>query len=300
MGVYTEVFKQLFEELGCNVLIPPLINQETIKLGVRHSSDMMCFPYKICLGNFIQALENGANTLIMFDSKGTCRFKHYHYIQKQILEDLGYNFEMHVINRINFLRFFKKINPNLSYLKIMKEIRNYYLKIKEKEKQYYKMPENPEIKIGIIGEIYTVLEPAINYDIVNKLKRMNVGVHVSTLLSHFIKHNIGLDFDKKKEKKEAKKYLKDRIGGHGKQSIYNSIWYAKNNFDGIIHLLPLSCMPETTIEMVVDRISNIYNIPVYRFPIDENKFEAGFNTRIETFVSLLKRKKQVEQKCVII
>jgi predicted nucleotide-binding protein (sugar kinase/HSP70/actin superfamily) len=54
-------------------------------------------------------------------------------------------------------------------------------------------------------------------------------------------------------------------------------------------------MPETTIEMLMNRVGQKYKIPIYRFPIDENRFEAGFDTRIETFISVLRRKK----KCIL-
>ncbi|GAI62085.1 unnamed protein product [marine sediment metagenome] len=102
------------------------------------------------------------------------------------------------------------------------------------------------------------------------------------------------DFDKRAEKREAKQLLSEEMGGHGFESIYNTAWYGKNRFDGIIHLLPLSCMPESTVEILLDQVANKYEIPIYRFPIDENNFEAGFNTRLETFVSMLNRKKKNE------
>jgi predicted nucleotide-binding protein (sugar kinase/HSP70/actin superfamily) len=84
------------------------------------------------------------------------------------------------------------------------------------------------------------------------------------------------------------------MGGHGFESIYNTIFYGKHGFDGVIHLMPLSCMPESTVEVLVDQMAHKYEIPLYRFPIDENNFEAGFNTRLETFVSMLRRKKKNE------
>jgi predicted nucleotide-binding protein (sugar kinase/HSP70/actin superfamily) len=45
------------------------------------------------------------------------------------------------------------------------------------------------------------------------------------------------------------------------------------------------------VEVPMNMIGEDYNIPIYRFPIDENMFEAGFDTRLETFIKLLKRKK---------
>ncbi|GAI67652.1 unnamed protein product, partial [marine sediment metagenome] len=134
-----------------------------------------------------------------------------------------------------------------------------------------------------------------NFDIVRKLQRMGVGVDVSLTLSHFIKKALKLDyFDKRAEKREAKQLLSEEMGGHGFDSIYNTAWYGKHGFDGVIHLMPLSCMPESTVEVLVNQVAQKYNIPLYRFPLDENNFLAGFTTRIETFVSMLRRKKKNE------
>lgn len=64
IGKYTRVFYNLLEGLGLKVLPPPPITEQTVKLGVRYSADMMCYPFKITLGNFIEAIEGGANCLI--------------------------------------------------------------------------------------------------------------------------------------------------------------------------------------------------------------------------------------------
>ena len=99
MGYYTEIFEFLATELGFEPLIPPKTTQETIKLGVRHSSDMVCFPFKSTLGNLIQGLENGADVLILTMPNPnhrlleTCRFCFYYPIQDEILKRLGYKFE---------------------------------------------------------------------------------------------------------------------------------------------------------------------------------------------------------------
>jgi len=53
-----------------------------------------------------------------------------------------------------------------------------------------------------------------------------------------------------------------------------------------------NCMPESTVETLVDHVAEKYNVPLYRFPIDENNFEAGVNTRLETFISMLRRRRK--------
>lgn len=299
IGHYTEVFEYLATELGFEPLTPPKTTQQTIKLGVRHSSDMVCFPFKSTLGNLIQGLEAGANTLLLTgvnpDAKKreTCRFTFYYHIQVQILQRLGYEFETVYINKAgrNLIRTFKEVNPSLSAFRILKMIRAAWAKIKEIEDREYRFEES-DINIGIVGEVYTLWEPAINHDIFNKLKKMGVGVDIALKGSMWLKHQFSGDSHYVPYLKEIKDYLPKPIGGHGTESLYHTMQYAKRGFDGVIHLLPLSCMPETLVEMPMNFISEDFGIPIYRFPLDENNFEAGFDTRLETFIKLLKRNKR--------
>lgn len=301
MGPYTEVFEYLVTQLGAKPITPPKITQKTIKLGVRHSSDMVCFPFKVTLGNIIQGLDMGADTILAVgvtpdDEAAKCRFTYYYHIQEEILRRMGYKFDMIYIRGsvkglLETFKDIKKINPTFGYLKTMRLIKNTLKKIDKIEKKEYKFVKK-DINVGIVGEVYTLWESGVNYDIINKLRKMDVGVDLSFKLTDFL--GVQLFFNKENEhyEDEVKKYFPKRIGGHGFESIQNTIRYAHEGFDGVIHLLPLSCMPETTVEMSMNMISEDYNIPVYRFPIDENFFETGFDTRLETFIKLLKRNKK--------
>ena len=86
----------------------------------------------------------------------------------------------------------------------------------------------------------------------------------------------------------AEKYFNGTLGGHGKQNIANLLELVDKNIGGVIHLLPMSCMPETSIEPFVNAICRDSNTPLLRIPIDENTAEANLETRLETFVELIK------------
>jgi predicted nucleotide-binding protein (sugar kinase/HSP70/actin superfamily) len=293
MGFYTEIFEDLLRDCGAEVIPTKQINQTIIKKGVKYSSDMMCFPFKVVMGCFIDGLERGADTLMMWGAQNTkCRIGQYYNIAEQLLRDSGYEFEMINIHGspIGVMGSLSKIGDK-NVFQVMGAVKKHWKVILEEEKKNFPFYENADIKIGITGEIYTLLEPYINYDIIKKLQNMGVAVDVSTKLSHFLTHRINIK-SKLHEKKELKPYIQGDIGGHGNYSLYSTIQYAKKGYDGVVHLLPLSCMPETTVEMLMDRVGRQYDIPIYRFPIDENRFEAGFDTRIETFISILRRRKK--------
>ena len=62
-----------------------------------YSPEFACLPLKINIGNFIEALEKGADTIIMAGGVGPCRFGYYGEVQREILKDLGFDFEMIIL-----------------------------------------------------------------------------------------------------------------------------------------------------------------------------------------------------------
>ncbi|MDI6704008.1 MAG: CoA protein activase [bacterium] len=135
MGNNWVAFKGLLETLGAQVIVPPRITKRTIDLGVKYSPEFVCFPFKVNIGNFIEALEAGADTLVMVGGTGgTCRFGFYNIVQKRILDDLGYKFDMIVFRDDNFweilFKKFRKIGEDSSISKIIKAFRVLWWKAK--------------------------------------------------------------------------------------------------------------------------------------------------------------------------
>ncbi|MBI2303531.1 MAG: CoA protein activase [Chloroflexi bacterium] len=94
MGHIYVPLRTLFREVGVEMVVPPLNSRRTLTLGAKHSPEFVCIPFKLTLGNFIEALEMGADTLVMAAGPGLCRFGYYAKIQERILRDQGYHFEM--------------------------------------------------------------------------------------------------------------------------------------------------------------------------------------------------------------
>ena len=59
----------------------------------------------------------------------------------------------------------------------------------------------------------------------------------------------------------AAPYLPELVGGHGRDTIGNTILYAKRGFDGIIQLAPFTCIPEIVSRTILPRVSRDYDIP---------------------------------------
>ncbi len=104
--------KSLLSNLGHEVILPPPNTKRTLDLGVRYAPEYCCLPLKIVLGNFIEAIEKGADTIIMVGGWGPCRFGYYAEIQRMILKSLGYKFKMIILEvpRGNLIRILRSVN----------------------------------------------------------------------------------------------------------------------------------------------------------------------------------------------
>ena len=117
-NVYIPV-KAIAQKLGASdkeLIIPPPTSQRTLDLGVKYSPVEACLPFKLTLGNLIEASELGAEVLVQARGTGICRLGYYSKNQEQILHDLGYN--------IRFVHLDVSHHKIWSFLKLVKDMTN--------------------------------------------------------------------------------------------------------------------------------------------------------------------------------
>lgn len=148
------------------------------------------------------------------------------------------------------------------------------------------------LKVGIVGEIYVLLEPSSNLEMEETLGNLGVEVERSMFLTGWTRDNTWNETTQGMTVKEAAaSYLPELVGGHGRDSIGNTILCARRGFDGMIQLAPFTCIPEIVARTILPRVSKEYEIPVLTFFLDEQTGKAGMTTRLEAFTDLMKRKK---------
>ncbi len=210
----------------------------------------------------------------------------------------------YISNKTVVNKAWKEALEDYSKIKGSKDIKKVEKKAVEKINQYdYKLPCAEErIKIGIVGEIYVVMEPSVNNNVEEILNMYGAEVERSQYLSQYIDETLIPFAGKEAEKifKKAEEYIEIVIGGHAKQSIGHIIDYKERGFDGVIHLKPFGCLPEIISQSMLDKISDDINIPIFSLSIDEQTAQANMMTRLEAFIDLIKYRKSanVERKIV--
>lgn len=154
------------------------------------------------------------------------------------------------------------------------------------------------LQIAIIGEIYTIIDPFSNLYIEDKLISQGVSVTRKLNTSWWLKDTIikPLKLNGIGVKYNSKDYLPYWVGGHGRECVAEAVTAQKKGCDGAIQIFPLGCMPEVVSKAILPNISKNINMPIMSLVVDEMTGEAGFNTRIEAFVDLLERRKEL---CII-
>ena len=84
------------------------------------------------------------------------------------------------------------------------------------------------------------------------------------------------------------------IGGEAFWVLGEYINWAQHHFDGFVHIYPFTCMPEITAKSIISKwySERIFDLPPMFFAFDEHAGEAGFVTRLESYVELLKTKQE--------
>lgn len=354
MGSLSVAMHGLLEDLGLDVVAPPPITKKTITLGVRHSPEFACFPLKINMGNFIEALDQGADTIVMAGGTGPCRFGYYAQVQREILRDLGYDFQMIVLEppqgqlqelteklkelcgerrwpeimralhtawkktkamdalhakslqlrprEQNKGQTGKVYEQALSHLAGARSPREVDRRLRECQSLLSEIPlyrDKDVLRIGLVGEIYMLLEPYANQEVEKVLGEMGVEVDRSIYISHWIKEHLVLSSlglkGSKQTKKAAAPYLNHFVGGHGWESVGDTVRYARRGYDGVIHILPFTCTPEIVAQSILPTVSREQGIPVISFSLDEQSGEAGFVTRLEAFLDLLQQRRSKQR-----
>ncbi len=154
------------------------------------------------------------------------------------------------------------------------------------------------LKLGIVGEIYTTIETASSFNADAILGNMGVEVDRYVTLScwvfgHILRNLVpGCGYDIDSRIKAARPYLGAAIGGHAVETIGNSVLYAQKGYDGILHIFPMTCMPEIAAKSILRRVQEDYGIPALSLVVDEMTGEAGCMTRLEAFVDLMRMRRK--------
>jgi len=277
-GLYAQLEKEILEDLGykyeCLVLEPPdkgiwqfikrvkkvigPVSWWKVIQGIRFAY------HKTCL---VDSLEKIVQEIRPREhAKGTA--------------DKIFNYSLHTIDQA----------------KSMAELEEAYGLAKQKLLHIPRDETKEVLKIAIVGEIYTLLEPFASLEIEKKLGYLGAHVTRSIYLSGWINEHLFRGLFAPRHNREfvacAAPYLNHFVGGHGQESIGAGVAFSRQGYEGVVQIAPFTCMPEIVAHTIFSRVSEDNDIPVMTVYVDEQSGQEGINTRLEAYIDLLCQKRK--------
>ena len=159
-------------------------------------------------------------------------------------------------------------------------------------------PSKEVLNVDLTGEIYLVCDQFSNQNITRELGKMGVQTRRSLTVSSFLKDAIIPKVFRKGEThlqrayRLAKPYLMRDIGGDSLECVSDVAYADERGIDGIIHISPFTCMPEIMSQNIFPAMRENCDIPILPLIMDEQTGKAGYLTRLEAFVDLMRRRKR--------
>ncbi|MFA4936875.1 MAG: 2-hydroxyacyl-CoA dehydratase [Patescibacteria group bacterium] len=184
-------------------------------------------------------------------------------------------------------RLFKIFLSELGRVRTKKDINQLRKKYEELFKEIEVVKPTKPVRVGIVGELYVLMEPFSNFNIEMELAKKGIEVYRFCSVSSILHDIFSFGTHITKLLRLASPYLKYHIGAHGTESVALAHKLIKQGFDGIIHLKPFGCMPEVNAMSALYRLSKDYKVPIIYFSFDAQTSETGIKTRLEAFYDML-------------
>ncbi|NLF40481.1 hypothetical protein GX586_13635 [bacterium] len=339
LGHYGPVFARGLEALGYECVNIPAATRVALEHGCAAAPEDMCLPFKLVLGVFMDGMDAGAEAIVMFDTRGTCRFRYYHELHAALLEETHRAPEVIVFTAwhgltliwrrgiFNALRTVAAWRFLLGLVRLIEHIEDRAWAARPCEQRRGETTAVMRACLDIaaavssrrelagarrridtlfdgiatardaappvavtVGEIYLLTEPASNLCLDETLGTLGIEVRraerLSTLISRVLPHN------RWRRARAARQYLPVPVGGHGLSSVADAVTHARAGVDGIIHLAPFGCMPETTVRPLIRAIGDAHDVPVLTLTFDEQAAQSGLDTRLEAFADVLHERRR--------
>lgn len=287
---YYILWKTFFESLNCHIILSKETTKDIVELGEKYSVDESCLSSKIYIGH-VASLINKCDYILIprIDNYGkgkkVCvKFNGIYDVVKNIFNTkiLDYNIDVTKLQFefIGFLKMGLKISKNIP------KIIYSYIKAKQKQKQNdyinhvteLKKININKIKILLVSHPYIIYDKYLSANIIKYLNDNNIEI----IYADKLQKKISIEYSKELSNTLYFLYSKELIG---------AINYFKEIYDGIIFITSFPCGIDSLVnELVMRKI----NKPKLNLIIDNNNSMVGIETRLESFIDMIKERKNHE------
>lgn len=288
---YHILWETFFDELGIDYIISPDTDREIISNGTTYAIDEACLSSKIYLGH-VEWLIGKCDYILVprisnYGSNGTVctKFQAIYDVVANTFRDRGikllnYNidmksseFEIRALLKMGRFLGQKRSRSMRSYI-IAKQTEK-ACEIFEQNRQGDLLKEK-KLKILLVAHRYNIDDKFIGYPIINYLREMEVIPVIGDIVN-------------RKEAIAASAQISDTLPWAFNRELVGSISIYKDKVDGIILISSFPCGPDSLVNEIILR--RVKDKPVLNLILDGQEGSAGIETRLDSFIDIIKFKK---------
>jgi predicted nucleotide-binding protein (sugar kinase/HSP70/actin superfamily) len=182
------------------------------------------------------------------------------------------------------------------YSKLFQEIVNArdfseYKRIKRDINELLKLypPDHNCLHFGLTGDPFSLREPYSHQFTDRKLGYM--GVIVDKFNNNLIKKKMN------SKKVEIKDFIKNNHGVFTNNAIARINNYTNKAYDGIVFISPFNCTPNDSLRNQLGMIQEKTGMPMLSLIFDSHTCSTGLQSRLEAFIDMVYRKKNIIPIC---
>lgn len=291
---YRHLWETFFTELGCEIVLSPDTNKQVLKDGISYAIDESCLSSKIYIGHVYSLIGKcdyilipriasfGKNEMVCSKFQAAYDVVNNTFKEEKI-KILDYNIDVNK-KQTEFKAFFK-MGKELKKKKF--DILRAYFMAKQAEKTYDQIElkkqeqllnDNSKLKILLVSHSYNMYDKLIGEPILNYLQELDCIPIIGNVLP-------------KNEAKVKAKEVSPTLPWTCNKELLGAIALYKNKVDGIILMTSFPCGPDSLVNEMIMR--KVKDRPIINLILDGQEGTAGVETRLESFIDIIKIKRDV-------
>jgi len=288
---YAPLWTTFFQSLGCEVIISPQTNRQILEQGIRHAIDENCLAVKIFLGHVQYLLDKVDYVFIphieclhpqermCVKLSGLADIVRNTFRAVRVLEyDVDVRKHQHETAELTRLG----LELNAHRPAVRAAVARAQMALREHqhaeiEQQTRALAVPSDCRVLIVAHAYIVEDALMGKTISRILKGLGVDVICADRVDQEAARTLSL----KLSADCYWTYSKELLGG---------IETYKQFVDGIIFLMAFPCGPDSLIYTLCQHV--LQNVPSCVLNLDELQGDAGLKTRLESFIDILRLKKE--------
>ncbi|KUO49523.1 MAG: hypothetical protein APF76_03165 [Desulfitibacter sp. BRH_c19] len=285
-------WESFFKNLNIETVVSPTTNKEILDSGVRLAVDEACIPVKLFLGH-VAYLMDKADFIFIPGIKSTEPKRYYCPQMIALPETTRTTFSKQVFLTPEINSYNRQFKWKEDYYEFAIKLGYDHSRAWDAVEKSWTMHENvpPRVKqnasadscleIAIIGQPYLLNDSFINFDLNKKLIDYGAVIRIPQELSP------------SQVDANTKILDKDLFWSYPRNMVAAAKHYSQEEIvDGFIFLNSFACGTNAIIEPYILKMTE--NVPVLTVTLDEHTSPTGMQTRLEAFLDMVIRNKEVK------